>query len=705
MKLKIALPVAIALLRLAFPFAASAANDALGVAQVYPTVASGKEWLSKWNNGVARTLTWGQDPKDPWLVAKGNASYAIDGNGLLKISGTTPRLYVHDPLKTASWRNVEMTVYAMRVADDSTAYAGIVGIARTNHGTTGSETSNLCDTRGYGSRMRNDGKIDFDKETSHPSATAGASKSLYSGGLPKNVWIGYKFVVYDQPDGTVKLETWRDTTDGLNGGTWTKVNELTDNGANFGVGAPACKSGINPALRLTNSDSRLGTESGKPNISVYWRSTNVGTNGLIYKKMSVREISPSAVAPSDTIAPVISAVSASGIGQMGATIGWTTNENADTLVEYGPTTAYGASTVLNTTLLTSHSAALSGLTAGTLYHYRVKSKDQAGNLAASGDNTFMTAAPTTPPTSAISFTDDFSSYVKNTCFADGASFGPWLVAFTGYGCVKTATDAEGSYVEEIPIASVMPAETHASMILGPQFSGPIIFALTMKTVAHTRTGSNPNPWEVAWVAWNYTDNTHFYYLALKPNGWELGKEDPAYPGAQRFLATGSSPIYPIGSWYNVRILQDSSNVISVYVDNKLITIFTDTERPYTSGRIAFYNEDAQVRLRNVAVNVTAPAPVAAIGAAAYNGSLSKAPQKLLSPARADGINDAAVFGTAASSVSIYDIKGKSVFHSSQPPIVWNGRDGAGRVVESGVYIAKIRENGAGVVFQSFVVSK
>ena len=59
-------------------------------------------------------------------------------------------------------------------------------------------------------------------------------------------------------------------------------------------------------------------------------------------------------------------------------------------MEYGTTTSYGSSTTLNATLSTSHSQSLSGLTGSTLYHYRVKSKDAAGNLATSSDYTFTT---------------------------------------------------------------------------------------------------------------------------------------------------------------------------------------------------------------------------------------------------------------------------------------------------------------------------
>jgi len=91
--------------------------------------------------------------------------------------------------------------------------------------------------------------------------------------------------------------------------------------------------------------------------------------------------------------PVISSVKATNITETGATISWTTDVEATSQVEYGATTSYVSQTTEDITLVTSHSVSLSGLTKGTLYHFRVKSKDVAGNPAVSEDSTFSTVDP------------------------------------------------------------------------------------------------------------------------------------------------------------------------------------------------------------------------------------------------------------------------------------------------------------------------
>lgn len=144
------------------------------------------------------------------------------------------------------------------------------------------------------------------------------------------------------------------------------------------------------------------------------------------------------------------------------------------------------------------------------------------------------------------------------------------------------------------------AETHAALALfSPANSSDlVIFSGRVATLRQLRQGGKPNSWECAWIVWNYEDNDHFYYLALKPGGWELGKRDPAYPGGQRFMATGSQP-FPVGAWTTFKVSQLENHIV-VSADNRKLASVIDTQPPiYTSGRIGLYTEDAVAALARV----------------------------------------------------------------------------------------------------------
>lgn len=109
------------------------------------------------------------------------------------------------------------------------------------------------------------------------------------------------------------------------------------------------------------------------------------------------EVSKSIV--NDVTGPVISGVYASKTGPDTVTVNWMTDEPSTTQIQYGMTTAYGYATPLDAAMTANHIQTIAGLSPSTTYHYRVVSKDSAGNTTTSPDFSFTTAAPVdiTPP--------------------------------------------------------------------------------------------------------------------------------------------------------------------------------------------------------------------------------------------------------------------------------------------------------------------
>lgn len=179
---------------------------------------------------------------------------------------------------------------------------------------------------------------------------------------------------------------------------------------------------------------------------------------------------------------------------------------------------------------------------------------------------------------------------------ENKQYGQWYVVYNGYG---TVSGTEEEVVLE-PHPAAHQDTTHAALVRTAEvFPEDVEFEVTVHTETQVRDGE-PNPWEVGWVLWNYENDQRFYAVALKPNGWEISKQDPDYRGAQRFLLSGSNVTFPLNEDHRVKV-HHSGDSFKVWADGHFLGEFTDEEQPYKGGSVALYTEDARVRFSDFEV--------------------------------------------------------------------------------------------------------
>jgi len=91
----------------------------------------------------------------------------------------------------------------------------------------------------------------------------------------------------------------------------------------------------------------------------------------------------------DRVPPIISALKISDLTANRAKISWSTDETADSMVEFGVSDSYGF-TSASRDGVTSHSLSLPNLFPNTSYYYRVTSADMSGNISEAKTGTFTT---------------------------------------------------------------------------------------------------------------------------------------------------------------------------------------------------------------------------------------------------------------------------------------------------------------------------
>ncbi len=133
------------------------------------------------------------------------------------------------------------------------------------------------------------------------------------------------------------------------------------------------------------------TQPGTGDISVTatFPSSNPKGANVQFSACKVYSSSGDGVSPGDSTNPSIISSAASQITNRSATLTVVTSEDCRLSLEYGNSTLYGQ-ILSNATLATTHVFALTGLSEGTTYHYRINATDGAGNFNMSCDYTFST---------------------------------------------------------------------------------------------------------------------------------------------------------------------------------------------------------------------------------------------------------------------------------------------------------------------------
>ena len=218
-----------------------------------------------------------------------------------------------------------------------------------------------------------------------------------------------------------------------------------------------------------------GTFSGLSEGALVTSATNSATTFTIsYVGGSGNDVTLTGFAKaSDTTPPAITSGPAAGsLTGNSAVITWTTDELSTSQVEFGTSTTYGRTTSLNASLVTSHSVPVTGLTGSTLYHYRVLSKDAAGNLVRSTDATFTTLADITPPVISSIAADSISdhSFTANWSTDEVSDSQVEYGLTTTYG---TSTTLDGSQVtaHSVPVTGLSANTTYHYRVLSTDGTG------------------------------------------------------------------------------------------------------------------------------------------------------------------------------------------------------------------------------------------
>jgi len=200
----------------------------------------------------------------------------------------------------------------------------------------------------------------------------------------------------------------------------------------------------------------------------------------------------------DLTPPVISQILLSA-SETRASVSWTTDEPANSIVDFGTSPDYGSFAALPDPVM-AHDIQISGLTPDTTYHYRIRSSDVFGNIAATQDGTFATS----------------TLLVPNTVPALSSSGGAMGAAPTPMNASTNATDTQT-----------------------PQTQNPAQSAPASQNPSAPSNSSQACPRETTYASYNGRCATYSSPCNV-PEGWKIVAECPKIISTQEYESRQSN---------------------------------------------------------------------------------------------------------------------------------------------------------------------